>query len=561
MPFCGVVTDTATGPGTGPMLSLLSSCVTCPERLDYTKLGVRCTEFRITDDYKRQIAGSCEKLDSEHVGAHQIFPILHHPNFRTPTVKHHCPKTSVASSLRACSNNVEPDPKVFVSFAEYFRSIFMPELMKLYEQSDRHMSFEEWIVAYRLQYQQEVRNGMKPESTSNLTGDRAEAFSKIELQITEVINQLKETNANKVKERQICGASKAAKFVNACFDVIAKVLLKLMKDASGFKNFIDTAKTFDDFETMFGLLSWTEADGSGFDMSQLREHNELMNELFEACAKSFRTTWDDVLDKEILMKVLRDRLILKVSMERGNVKYTTEGRASGDGWTTLGNTILMIAYYRYTLYRAQVKDWAMQVKGDDVVLGVLSKDTKAVDVAHKEFFAYSKDPSQHGGGQISEPLVWKRIEDCSFLSNHFFRTKDGKLRVVRIPHRVIQTLSWSTKLPKGSKGSKREDIRQQLLYSKGMCLKAWAHDLPIWGKLSKKMIELGKFGPHSEYCQYADAPRVWKSNSDDYDAYLTYLEERFGLTKLSVQSIEAKIESITTLSGVIEIPELEMFYV
>jgi len=132
--------------------------------------------------------------------------------------------------------------------------------------------------------------------------------------------------------------------------------------------------------------------------------------------------------------------------------------------------------------------------------------------------------------------------------------------MTRIPARVFQTNSWSTKILPFINHPKYEDYARQLVFSKGMCLLAWGRGLPIWDVLGKKMVALGRQGKFSEFNEYSDAQRIWHDR-DDYKAYLDFLEHHYSMTEADVRNIETSIASISSLSGVVFMPELDKLYV
>jgi len=263
------------------------------------------------------------------------------------------------------------------------------------------------------------------------------------------------------------------------------------------------------------------------------------------------------LTKEKFLECIRRSLLLKVSVDHGDLKYEAVGRASGDGWTTFGNTMLMISYWMFTFNIAGITNYYLKVKGDDVLFNLNRSEKDKLLDAVKIVFTDRKDEHCHGLGQICKKIDFGDLTDLDFLSNEFFLTDQGNYRMTRIPARVLQTISWSTKLPPGKK---REEYRMNLCHAKGMCLDAWANGLPIFGVLAKKMIELGKPGKLSDYNEYSDGSRVWHKGRDDYAAYLVYLNTRYGVSHKEVLEAEKAIKSVKTLSGVLDLPQLGKFY-
>jgi len=557
----GIVTDPRIT-GADPVLCLTSSCVTVPDRLIPDKVvGVFPPKIQGRREFENWETGEVPcKHQGEHIGARQIFKVFNHTHLRTPTIKHHCPRTDLAASLRACSNKVTEDPQVFDKFETWFRDTYIPNFVGYLENEEVKVNLDDWLDSgrYPINYRKKLRKAFDIEkwTDSKLT---YEAFPKIEMQFTEVMHTQKDTELNTVKERQICGPSDEKKcLANAFVNELERIAHKYFKPYCGRKDWMMTCETIEKgLQNVINII-FGAADGSGFDMSQLQRHNKLMNELIMECANHKNVVFDEPLTKEGLLRALQDSIILNVSVNKGDLKYTAQGRASGDGWTTFGNTMLMIAYYMYAFKIANIEDFFLLVKGDDVLLGISAEQKQAFESAHAQLFTNRKDKHQHGLAQICTDIKWGGIEDMDFLSNHFFFTGKGRLRMTRIPARVFQTISWSTKMVNVPVKDVLT-VQRELCYSKGMCLRAWGRGLPMWEVLADKMIELGKQGNLSEYNQHVDAYRTWQ-NRDDYDAYLLYLEQRFGVTKEDVRNFEQEVKKITTISGFKTFDFIDRFY-
>jgi len=534
------------------------------DRLDPVKQrGILNPRLRGKGDYEGDLRKVPCNVSEEHIGASQIFPLIKTENWYTPTIKHHCPRTAVAASLRACSNRVTYDRMVMRRFQTWFRAVFIPKFTKYLDEETVEVDFETWLKRFNLNYQQGMRRAIDPDhiSHNDECATQYEAFAKVELQFTTVPHYLKDTCWNDVKERQICGPSDEKKvYGNAFINVLEGVASKYMKEYCGRANWIEICKSLDDAALSMKKLIWGESDGSGFDMTQLQASNKLLNELLTACANHPNVTWNEPLSKHRFIEIITNSLLLNVSVDKGDLKYQADGRASGDGWTTFGNTILMIAYWEFTFHIAGITKYILKVKGDDVLFGINDEDRASLEDAIKVVFTKTKDYQEHGLGQICKKIVWGDITDLSFLSNQFFRTSDGSLRMTRIPARVIQTISWSTKVPVKMSEEVQLKARKELCHSKGMCLKAWADGLPIFSVLADTMIRLGKEGKMSDYNQYADADRVWHKNRDDSDAYKAYLSDHYGVTDADIQEFEDKLRKLDSLSGMIAIAGFEKFY-
>lgn len=512
----------------------------------------------VSKDSKKLV--QCD-VEEEHIAAEQIFPIIINEHYYTPTVKHHCPRVALASSLRACSNKVHFDRKVLLRFSDWWRKTYIPKFMKFLDEELVNVDFDLWISKFPVQMQNKLRESISVDKQRHNFSFIYEAFTKVEKQFTTVPHSEKETPLNDCKERQICGPTDAKKaMANPFIYFLEGVASKYMEEYCGRANWIEICESLDKMSKKFGNLTFGASDGSGFDMTQFKEMNMLLNELLRAAAYHPNINWMEPLNASDFMKIVEGSLDLFVSVDNGKLMYNAEGRASGDGWTTFGNTMLMIAYWSFTFEIAGIKEYILKVKGDDVLFGLSKRDKPALLEAIKVVFTDKKSAHNHGLGQICKKVDFGDLTQLDFLSNEFFLTKEGNYRMTRIPARVIQSCSWSTKVPKGVSEKVAMKFRRELIYSNGMCLKAWASGLPIFGVLADKMISLGRPSKRDYADQYSDFGRVWHDRRDDREEYLVYLEERYGLTPTEVSSVEAKIKAINCLSGTVDLPELEKLY-
>lgn len=539
--------------------TLTSSCVSVPDRLDPDKqLGVFPPKLRGKGDYRDLHKVPCKHEAEEHIAADQIFPLIRMENWYTPTIKHHCCKTALASSLRACSNKVSFDPNMYKRYALWFRNKFIPKFTSCLANELWDVDFEKWLERYPIAYRNKMRQAIDPDHQTTLgkCNKRYEAFTKVEMQFTTVPHDLKDTELNDVKERQICGPVDEKKvWGNAFINLLEEVATKYFKPYCGRSNWVEICEHLEAMENELKQIIYGASDGSGFDMTQYPEMNQLMNELLEACARHPNVNWKEPLTIERFLEVIKNSLILHVDVDHGDLKYEAVGRASGDGWTTFGNTMLMISYWMFTFELAGIDKYLLKVKGDDVLFGLTPQEKGKFEIAVKQVFTSGKHEHTHGLGQICKKINYGSLTELDFLSNEFFLTKDGHYRMTRIPARVIQTISWTTKLPEC--GRNRENIRRQLCYSKGKCLKAWADGLPIFNVLADKMIQLGTPGKYSEWDQWSDGARVWHQGRNDYDAYLQYLDEHYNLSRGEVLEVEKAIKNVKSLSGILHLPQLE----
>jgi len=532
-----------------------------PERCDIDKMkGVYPSKIHGRNDYADLAHVTCNHEDEEHIAADQIFPLIKTGQWYTPTIKHHCPRTALASSLRACSNKVWYDQRVFEQYASWFRRCFIPKFMDCLSQELWTVDLDTWLKRYPLGYRVNAKESISRDKQTTL-GDldfQYEAFTKVEMQFTTVPHDLKETSLNDTKERQICGPKMEKKvYANPFINILEEVATKYFKPYCGRANWLQICESLENMESELADCIWGASDGSGFDMTQYPAMNELMNELMEKSAYHPNVHWNEPLSIDRFLEVIRGSITLHVSLDRGDLNYQAVGRASGDGWTTFGNTMLMASYWMFTFHKANIDCYGLKVKGDDVLFCLNKHQLGRFQEAVKYVFTDRKDEHCHGLGQICKKIDYGPLTDLDFLSNEFFLTSQGKYRMTRIPARIIQTNSWTTRLPKNNQTFVS---RQELCYSKGKCLKAWADGLPIFSKLADKMIELGRPGKLSSYDPYADEFRIWHQGRDDREAYLYYLNHRYRITGEEVLQIEKKIDRVTTLYGLIDVPELERLY-
>lgn len=572
-----------------------SSCVTVPTRLDpVSNRGIVDPKFKLRGPYANGLSSTHCDCKEGHIGAVQIFPLLTYAGWTTPTVKHHCPRTAAAAALRACSNRVSPDPKMFADYSEWFRTDFSPWVLGGLDQEDVVVDFETWLQkdGFDEQYRTKMRRAADPEYLTHNVNGEYDAFAKIEMQFTEVPDCEKETPANEVKERQICGPKDGKKFYgNPFIWYLEGVAHKHLKEYCGRKNWVDICKDVDEATADIENIIFGSADGSAFDTTQTAAHNANLHELLTKSANHVNVTFNEPLTRERMVEALNCSLYLDVSVDHGKLKYKAEGRASGDGWTTYGNTLLMLSYWKYVFKLAGIHRYFLRVKGDDVIFAFNKRYMDSFLAAVSLVFTEGKHEHSHGLGQICKKVMFGDLTDIDFLSNDWF-VNDAKgaepeaCRFTRKLARVFQTTSLSTKMLKGlsmeqvllyqsllNKTSRShveealvakyntlfEDRARQLAYSKGMSL-MWGEDLPIIRKLKDALIRVGKPGKWSEFDQYADAVRVWNSKRETSVGFRMYLEAKHGIGPKQIEAIEAKLDTIQDIYGVVDIPELSLMF-
>jgi hypothetical protein len=505
----------------------------------------------------------CNK--QEKVEAVQIGPFIRGSEDIRPTVKHSCKQTILAASIRACSNKIKPDPNVLNEWKQHFDQISAQFLKAIKKEAGLIVDLEEWLQKYPIQYRNKIRLELEGEDlftkTQSKTKYRYDSFPKKELQISEVAWEYIGDVVNKCKERQISGPSTQKKIAaNAFIYALEGVAHRFIPEYCGRKDWQDICESIIKKEALLVNPIYGFADGSGFDMTQTKEIQKRFTTFIKLILDTCSISLPIEINKNNILDAIRGSETLHVDVAQGAVSYEAEGRASGDGWTTFGNTLLMISYWTFIFMKANVPKtrYFLLVKGDDVLFAVERQYQAAVKGAIEKYMANENQLVHYGLGQIVKFVKWGNIEDGDFLSNMFFRTRDG-LRMTRIPFRVFQTMPWSLKTSLQDKNYSR--VSKELIYSKGCSLLAWSEGLPIFEKLARKLMAIGKPGPNSEFNQYADADRVWyKRDETDYVSCLNWLDYRFGVTLGDVAAIEEAIDAIDDQVEEVIIPVLDKFY-
>jgi len=562
-------------------LRLAGSCVT-----DLTRLDRDHNRGRVDPEWKFRdndwICPTCDAPDKP--AAYQIGPLLNFPGLKLPTVKHSCKCVIMAAAIRATSNKVHYNSEWLVKWQKFFRDVIIPRYNQaLNEHGTLEISVEGWKKKYSQAYQADVDRCMAELGWNELKHTRYESFPKVELQVTEVETEDRDTALNGVKERQISGPPMMKKILaNPVINALEEISHLYIKEYCGKKNWIDLCSFLEERLLSLGNYQCGAADGSGFDMTQFPEMNKMYNELVESMLKHPNVILYEPLSLEACMYMLSDSLTLDVEVGRGAVNYKAEGRASGDGWTTHANTILMASYWEFCFLQAEIpkEDYVLLVKGDDVLFALGQRYQAQLENWISILFAAKQDFVDYGLGQICKFVKFGPIEEMDFLSNHFYWTVNG-LQMTRIPCRILQNMPWSTSIPFGSKDF--GNFSNELAISKAFSMLAWTGlSLPIWSKLAFKTLELAHANPQmvdrfkrgqtskEELCtlaekslgynQYSDGGRVTDWRELDQEAYLDYLSERWLISQRDVDEIEYLIDGITSLYEIVDIPQLANFF-
>ncbi len=508
--------------------------------------------------------------------ARAVFPLLYYPGFSTPTIKHGCPRTMLASCVRSASNKVSPNPIILKQWEDYCKQVLFKEWLKDLASIELEADFETYLQkpSFNETYRNVLRKAIKERDVNKIVSYKDDqenkkikvmyfnikygGFTKDELQYSDFPHEYKDSIVNVLKERMIYTPDAVKKLYNAVCERLEFGADMYIPEYCGRKDWPQICSAIDEKSEKIPNIIYGAADGSGFDQTQLICHNEVLNWFMIEAVEQSNFLMDPIMSIEEFKYALRESLVMQMSVANGNLKYEAVGRASGDGWTTLGNTILMISYWKFCFWKAGIpKDqYFLMVKGDDVLFGFNKKYMDVFEIARNELFTMHKHKHTHGLGQICKKIDFGDITELDFLSNHFFRGADGRLRMTRIPPRVFQSISYSMKFKEDSSPL----LGRQLCYSKGASLLAWSDGLPIFDKLARKMMSLGVKGEVSDYSYYSDYGRVWFPNKPDREAYLDYLNQHYKISEREVEMIETKIDSIKPGDLIIEIPELAIFF-
>jgi hypothetical protein len=334
------------------------------------------------------------------------------------------------------------------------------------------------------------------------------------------------------------------------------------------KNWSQICETLQEMEEKFkrrGIQPiFVEADFSRYDSTQKRPILVLLHNMFKRVSLTTILIWSNLLCVTTLHLFLDNSLELKLVVMGGFIVAYICSRASGDTWTTVGNTITSKALWSVVLecenfnpdldgFRENFKPVFMMMKGDDMIGMINPCDLDAFVKAVTNGFNKDNTPKPHGVGCIVKVVEYGDIEQRSYLSARFFRRTGGGLRMVRKPERVFMTNPFSTKIQPGMKAL--DYTARQLLYAKGQCMLAWGEGLPIFDTLARKMIELGVVCDFPK--EYADKERICDDvRAQDYDDCARWLMENYDLASDEIEEIEQRIRDITSVGTEVVINSL-----
>jgi hypothetical protein len=547
---------------------LPSQCVLDDKRLCIsTQAGHYDAKWKFIDPDWRPVGPShflCNAKDQP--GAYQIGPLFDFDGYCCPVVKHSCRRTIMSAAIRVASNKVRPSPLMLEDFKIYVRKYMFGKIKRDLARASVDVDYTEWKARYPETYRFIMDMAKNDLDALRPSSRRYGFMPKLgELNFADFgPEDLDNPKVNTIKERGIaCPADLKKVCANPFMWALEEFFKKTdSKYCQGDWN--DIAQDVNRLR-LIPNSKLVCTDGSGFDMTQHKEMNELFNEMCELVLNHANCNLQEPVHKYLIMHYLKESLCMKMSVGMGAVKFEAYGRASGDGWTTVANTWLSKCYYSFVMHRAGIRDneWDGLFKGDDSLMSLTQKKIPVFNINMNECFARRNEFMSHGLGQVVKFIKIGDIEDVDFLSSHFYERFDGTLRMVRDPKRVFQTLAWTTKIPHGLDTGKHEIMAKQLLYAKASCLYAWSKGLPIFDVLARHMMKLGlKTGKYSNLMEYSDYGRRWDDDdAADDGSYASYLLVKYGITQHAIHSIEEAIKSTTSYYDLVSVPELKLFYI
>jgi len=559
---------------------LRSSCVTIPDRLDWFKTrGFYDTKFKF-----RNMLYDVQNCTGEYtilklpckagnkILAGQVGPWLHGYKKMIPTVKHNCIRTNLAAVYRATGNLVMPEERKFDEFERFFDGFIDLIDGFVTESGGVVLDIDDWLKHYPLKYRENIKRSVKKMGDYKKgLYNTVQAFTKTELQISEVEEEYIDTELNTVKERCIFPPDDVKKLITGpIMWYLESVLSKYWKPYCGSKNWDEICKFLDYFIPLFKNLMGMEGDFSQYDSTNTVRMLKMFTKLIKKIVRNPLIVWKDPLNPELVVQAVKESEEIIIQILRGEIEARVPTRASGDTWTTLANTICSIIAWLFVGwksglnpygdgYRKGYKPFVLLAKGDDV-LGMLDEEVKRVlqeNVAL--YFASNNKRQNHGLGLIVKMVHIQPIQYCTYLSNCFFRRRDGSLRMIRKPDRCFQTLPFTTKVTPDIKNYGRVSL--EILWSKGMCLRSWASNLPIFDVIARKMIQLGKPTDIIYENEFSDPYRVFTDIRDsDYEDCVEWFYERFGLTREEINQIETAILHIKHPLEEVFLPQLDKLY-
>jgi len=528
---------------------LKGTCVLDPARLDISTTLHREVnwKFRNPDWNILGLTGqqAYDKLPciKEKTEAGQIGPLFKGSTFYIPTVKHACARTQMAAAIRQNQNKL--------TYEQAYMEVLLRNIRKSYKliregiKKDGFMliDLDEWMQHYNMKYQDGV---IKVLNGSEIIFDpkkmnKYDAFPKKELNVSDVPYELAQTIYNLIKERQICGPLMENKIAaNAFCNKLEELADCYIPGVCLRKNWPQICSMIKTYENEIPDGIWFDGDISGMDTGISRIINECQNECKREILNMPEVIIDHRLTKEGIMLPFDEAAkTCIVSVNRGDVTYTNENRQSGQGWTSLDNSIVTDAIQETIRQFAGIpkSHFRSSSKGDDNIGRIARQYENIYRHWYFKVLAPKGTEGEYGVGMASKMCNLNTdLEELSFLSCKFIECY-GHYRMVRIPHRVIQTLPWSLKVTPTLHNP--EAMASSLLYSKGECLKAWAHGLPVFDKMADMCIRLGKQGQYTDYDKYKDLDRVWNDHDQyDYPAVLDWLWRQFGITEDEVIELE-----------------------
>ncbi len=591
-----------------------ANCVNDLRRLEFKELPEEALKkIRIRNPkYNVILTGTGEQIRNE-VGckchnkdyAAQVGPQLRGTNELPVTIKHPCELVTLAALKRGLECVVQPTEYYAKKIELKFDWMADRILGWIIADGGLKVDVNDWLAEHPEKYRETILRAVNQvENTQQQYVYKI--FPKVEMQVTEVTEELLETEKNELKERCIYGPSALKKYhTGPLMKALERLLDKYCPNYCGGKNYTQIAKHFekwdeqgysgqfkrsmiDETKVQLGkdsnfraknrphLLSKSlrvikfYSDMSRYDTTQKERILKSFERMIRKIMTSPHIQWSLEMNPNKIDEFIRHSCEILLYAFQGDVQARVYSRASGDTWTTLANTITSIVLWSVVCSEFGFNEYMdghregtlplwMLFKGDDTAGQLYEIDQDRLNTAIKQGFNQGNTPEPHGVGCIAKMAVFCESHDLDFLSNRMIPRRAGGYRVVRKLQRVLATNHLSTQI---QKGRKEQETADELLYSKGMSLLAWGKGLPIYDTLARKMIQLGKptYKLHVSAREYEHSEKYRTCDdilASDYEDAISWMHGEYGLTRMDILTIERKVDAIQSSADIVVIPELD----
>jgi len=509
---------------------------------------------------------------SDKPGALQCFPLFDHCLFTTACVCHSCKRTKAASAVRHTSFKLKASPYWWAKFEKFWDDKVIPEILRGFDDRVHIVDIEDWIVKYPLKYQQAIRETMLQPGWDEPQKYTYDAFPKIELQVTDVPYELMHTPANAVKERQICGPPMNKKILlNPIINYIEKIASECQRGFCGSATYVQIGDKVTDMRKV--RRTYFSLDGSAFDNGQTHLCNMLLYRMLVAIFNHKNFMVKLPLTTKMALYVFLASIILRVNVDRGEVSYQADARASGDGWTTWGNTELMRAYVWFTCEVADINwnDWDGLFKGDDVLGSVDQLQRQALADAFRKLWATKNEEILYGIGQIAKFIKFGPLEEHDFLSCDLFWDEFDRATLVNKPKNILEKFWLTTKYDVNIyKSDKLDDICKNLVaraLDKANCLDTLMGFTDMWSSMIQATRKIAaKYGVVTGSGIDVGYNDVYKNRRNDIGPLTNSLYEeslyyKHGFTYADIKQFIDTMHTSMDVFDVVNVPCLFKFFV